>query len=94
MRTLTDRGEKTTILAVKALFDCTHSYTVMPILFKNGKFFSKILICFQDKDGKFGTIVESRIRSRSNIELTCSTSGKLTKSHMKACFLAKCRKYS
>jgi hypothetical protein len=83
LRTLTDMGERTTVLTVKALYDCTHSYIVMPVLQKDGSIFPKILICFQEKDGKFGPIVSKSIVNRDNIIITCSRSGKLSKSHMK-----------
>lgn len=79
MRTLTDKGETTTSLSVKALFDCTHSYTVMPVITSEGKFYSKILICFQEKNGVLGPIVKKSLISCPNILVTCSHSGKLTK---------------
>ena len=63
-RTLTDKGEKCTILTVKALCDCSHSYTVMPVIFKNGRIFPKILIFFQEINGKFGPIVEIKLTER------------------------------
>jgi hypothetical protein len=83
IRTLSDKGEKCTVLAVKALYDCTHSYTVMPVIFKSGDIFPKILICFQEINGKFGPIVEKNLVLRDNIMLTCSRSGKMTKYHIK-----------
>jgi len=83
IRTLTDKGEKCTTLAVKALHGCTHSYTVMPVIFKNGVFFPKILICFQELNGTFGPIVQKSLDVKKNIMVTCSRSGKLSKSHIK-----------
>ena len=58
-RTLSNIGERTTVLAVRALYDCTHSCTVMPVIFRDGTIFTKIFICFQEKNGKFGPIVEN-----------------------------------
>ncbi len=49
LRTLSITGEKCTPLRVNALFDCTHSYTVMPVLKQNGEFFPKIYNMFSRK---------------------------------------------
>lgn len=82
-RTLTFKGEKYVQTLVKAINDVTHSYTLMPILGMDGKIKGKTLICLQEVNGKFGPIVKQQLIHRSNILLTCSKSGKLTKSHIK-----------
>jgi hypothetical protein len=66
LRTLIEMGERTTVLAVKALYDCTHSYTVTPVLQKDGLIFPKVLTCFEEKDGKFEPIVPNSIVNRDN----------------------------
>ena len=82
LRTLSDKGEKCTVLSVKALFNCTHSYTVMPVLYKSGDIFPKIFICFQESAGKLSKRVLDKIVLHDNIAITCSKSGKLTKTHI------------
>ena len=54
----------------------------MPVAFKNGKIFPKILICFQEKTGKLGPIVKKKIIHIDNIVLTASRSGKLSTFHV------------
>ena len=82
IRTLSDQGENRTILSARAIFDLTHSYSILPGLFKNGQFFPKILICFQEVSGKLGPKVLEKMENFENVEITCSKSGKFTKSLM------------
>ena len=55
----------------------------MPVIIKNGKFYPKILTCFQEKTGRFGPQVGPSIENKEYIIVTCSSSGKLSKSHIK-----------
>ena len=82
IRTLSNQGECRTLLSARAVYDLTHSYSILPGLFKNGEFFPKILICFQEMSGKLGPRVVEKLEKFENIEITCTKSGKFTKSIM------------
>ena len=84
LRTLSYQGERCTALQAKVINDMTHSYTLMPVFCSDGIFYPKILICLQETNNKFGPIVTKNLLPRENIELVCSTSGKLHKPHIKS----------
>jgi hypothetical protein len=60
----------------------THSYTSMPIISMAGKLMGPVFICLQERTGKLGPRVKQSIYQASNIHVTCSKSGKLTKTHI------------
>ena len=47
-----------------------------------GKLMDPVFICLQDSTGKLGPRVKQSIYQASNIRVTCSKSGKLTKTHI------------
>jgi len=83
-RTLSDKGEKETFAMVQSVNSLTHSYTVQVLISNDGYLAPKLFICFQESSGKFGPRVQERVRESqpANIIVTCTTSGKLTKSSL------------
>ena len=81
-RTLSDRGEKETFAMVQNINSLTHSYTIQELISNDGHLAPKLFICFQEASGEFGPRVNERVRASqpNNIVVTCTTSGKLTKS--------------
>lgn len=80
-RTLSHKNEKTTFLAVRSLNNCTHSYTVQPIISLDGKLMDRFLLCLYEPSGRIGPRIT--IEQRQNVVITCSRSGKLEKGHIK-----------
>lgn len=60
----------------------THSYTIMPIISMAGELIEPVFICLQEPTGKLGPRVKQSIYQASNIHVSCSKSGKLTKTHI------------
>jgi len=83
-RTLSDKGEKETFAMVQSVNSLTHSYTVQVLISNDGYLAPKLFICFQEAGGKFGPRVQERVRESqpTNVVVTCTTSGKLTKSSL------------
>lgn len=79
-RTLSDKGEKVTTLEVASQHKCTHSYTIQPTLAYDGRITGKLYLCLQEPSGKMGPQVEKTYFRAPNVEVTCSSSGKLTTS--------------
>lgn len=53
-RTLSWRGERDIIAYVDQENAATHSYTIQPIITRDGKLLGKLLICLQESGGTFG----------------------------------------
>jgi hypothetical protein len=60
----------------------THSYTIMPIVSMAGELIEPVFVCLQEPTGKLGPRVKQSIYQASNIHVSCSKSGKLTKTHI------------
>jgi hypothetical protein len=82
-RTLSDVGESKTEVSATSLNALTHSYTIQPVISFEGKLVGKLLLCLQETNGKFGPIVEQGLFQPNNIEIVCSSSGKMNKSLIK-----------
>lgn len=86
MRTLSDQGEKLTVLMVQRENSTTHSVTVMPLINGAGKF-GKLYVCLNETSNVFGPIVQKSINELEKVfpflKLVCSTSGKLSTNLMK-----------
>ena len=78
-RTLSNCGEKSTILMVNSMYAISHRYTIQPIITMNGDLLPKMLICLQEVTGEFGPRVSNDLPNYLNIIIKCSKSGKLTK---------------
>lgn len=81
-RTLSEKGEKLTAVAVSSQNKCTHSYTIQPIIDYTGRVRGKLYLCLQEVQGHMGPQVKKMVEDfcPPNVEITCSTSGKLTSS--------------
>ena len=81
-RTLSFVGERDTLAYVDQANKATHSYTIIPMISRDGRTIGKLLICFQEPRGQFGPRVAPRIRALEeryeNINAIASASGKLT----------------
>lgn len=84
LRTLSFKGERDTIIMIDNRNKHTHSYTVQPMISRNGKLFPKLLIVTQEPGDRFGPIVGPRIEELEslyrNVEVFPSKSGKLSSS--------------
>ncbi|CAF3463547.1 unnamed protein product, partial [Rotaria sp. Silwood2] len=81
-RTLARAGEKITMRWVKSMNAVTHSYTIMLIINMLGELVGPVFICLQEPKGRLGPRIQKSIYEAKNIHVTCSKSGKLTKSHI------------
>lgn len=61
----------------------THSYTIMPMISMAGNLIGPVFICLQEPTGKLGPRVKQSLYQANNIHVTCSKSGKLTKTHIR-----------
>lgn len=81
-RTLTFRGERDVVVSIDQASHATHSYTIQPIISRDGRPIGKLLICLKERGGRFGPRVEAEVRSLErdlgNIEVVASESGKMT----------------
>src|SRR6185437_6353552 len=57
-RTLSNTGEKDTVLVINSHNKCTHSYTIQPLIDYDGNTRGKLYVCLQEKDGRMGPQVE------------------------------------
>jgi hypothetical protein len=75
-------GERDTLGYVDQPNKATHTYTVQPIVSRDGKLIGKLLICFQERGGRFGPRVEPQVRELENrygnIHVLASQSGKMS----------------
>ena len=81
-RTLTIADEKATLGQIKSMNALTHSYTIMPMISMTGKLIGPVFICLQGQTGKLEPRVKRSPYRANNIHVTCSKSGKLTKTHI------------
>lgn len=81
-RSLTWEGERDTTVLVDQLNKATHSYTIQPVISRNGRVLGKLLICLQEPTGQFGpkTVKEVREMERKfgNVRVIASKSGKMS----------------
>jgi hypothetical protein len=79
-RTLSYKGEKLTVAAVRSTNATTHSYTVQPTITLDGHLLSPIYLCLKEPKGHMSENIRSHLLKTSNVVVTCSSSGKLTTS--------------
>ena len=77
-RTLSFRGEKTTLAKVRSLYNTSHSYTVQFIVSLSGQFIGSRYLCLKELNGRMSDGIKNRLFHASNVTVTCSKSGKLT----------------
>ena len=82
-RTLSFKGERDTLLTVDSQNKNTHSYTIQPIISRDGKLIGKLLLCMKEDRDRFGPRVERDVRELErqlgNVHVVCSTSGKMSR---------------
>lgn len=82
LRTLSHKGERDTLLMLKSKNKHSHSYSVQPIISRDGRLFDKLLIVTQETKDSFGPQIGPKIdaleRKFGNIEVYATKSGKLT----------------
>ena len=82
-RTLSFRSERMTFgFGFSPKNSATHSYTIQPIISLAGQIVGDFYVCLQETKGRLGPAVESTVFTAPNLTITCSASGKLTKSHV------------
>jgi hypothetical protein len=82
-RNLSEVGEKHMSVLVTSSSALPRSYTIQPMISLSGDIVGPLLICLQETGGKFGPIVEKGLFKSSNVIVTCTASGKLTKDIVK-----------
>jgi hypothetical protein len=82
-RTLSYRGEKTTLSAVRSINATTHSYTVQPMISMSGKIVGPVYLCLKEINGQMSDNIRANLPKVKNVIVSCSASGKLTTSLVK-----------
>ena len=79
-RTLSYRGEKTTLATVRSRNASTHRYTVQLTISMSGKIVGPIYVCLKEINGELSDNIKANLPQMKNVVVTCSASGKLTTS--------------
>ena len=79
-RTLSFKGEKTTLGKVRSIHNTSHSYTVQFITSLSGEQIGKCYLCLKENNGRMSENIKKDLFRASNVTVTCSKSGKLTSS--------------
>ena len=66
LRTLSHVGERDTEVAVDSINNIKHSYTILPILTRDGRLIGPVTITLQETQGRFGPIVTESVSSIKN----------------------------
>lgn len=61
LRTLSFKGERDTNILLDSRNKNTHSYTVQPMLSRDGRLFGKFLIVLQEREGSFGPKIATQV---------------------------------
>jgi hypothetical protein len=81
-RTLSFEGERDTLVQIDQANKVTHSYTVMPLVTRDGRAVGKLLIVLQEPGGRLGPRVRPQVedmeRRLGNIFVQASSSGKMS----------------
>lgn len=79
-RTLSYRGEKTTLATVKSKNATTHSYTIQPTISLGGQIVGPIYVCLKEVNGRMSENIKEKLTKYENVVIICSKSGKLSTS--------------
>lgn len=79
-RSLAPLGVREVERVVQAVSDTTHSYTIMPMVYANGRLAPKLFVVLQESGGRFPAKFENQA---SNLSVHCHTSHIMTKELMK-----------
>lgn len=84
LRSLARRGTRDHVLAIDSVNKNKHSYTVQPIIGRDGRPHRRLLICFREPADDFGVEVVRRVRTLQtelgNVVAVASRSGKMSRS--------------
>ena len=79
-RTISFKGEKTTLGKVRSMYNSSHSYTVQFIVSLSGHLVGPCFLCLKEANGRMSDNIKKSLFRASNVIVTCSKSGKLTTS--------------
>lgn len=79
-RTLSFKGEKSTLGKVRSIHNTSHSYTVQFIISLSGEPIGTCYLCLKENNGHMSENIKKNLFQASNVTVTCSKSGKLTAS--------------
>lgn len=81
-RTLDFIGRRNVRLRLEDKNKATHSFTSQPLISREGKVIGKLWLVMQEPQGRFGPVVEARVRNLEaqygNVRVVASTSGKMS----------------
>jgi len=72
-RTLSNIGEKDTLVIINSPNAISHSYTIQPLISFEGKLVGKLFLCLKELNGIFGPIVENQLIKPKNWRLVYFT---------------------
>lgn len=83
LRSLARRGSRDHVLAIDSINKNTHSYTIQPIIGRDGRLRGKLFICFREPADQFGVEVSKKVkaleRELGNVVAVASRSGKMSR---------------
>lgn len=83
MRSLARRGTRDHVIAIDSANKNRHSYTIQPILGRDGRLRGKLLICFYEGKEAFGVDVDKKVkaleREVKNVRAFASKAGKMSR---------------
>lgn len=83
LRSFARRGTRDHVLAIDSVNKNTHSYTIQPIITRNGRLIGRLLICFREPADEFGVEVRRRVRALEaelgNVVAVAIKSGKMSR---------------
>jgi hypothetical protein len=85
-RSLDIKGKKQVYAVVQSLSSLTHSYTIQPTISASGELLSPMYVVLKETSGSFGPRVVESMKNPSNLRISASKSGKLTKSSLEEWF--------
>lgn len=83
LRSLTRRGTRDHVLAIDSVNKNRHSYTIQPIMSRDGRLRGKLLVCFHESKDEFGVDVEKKVekleKELGNLVVVPSKSGMMSR---------------
>lgn len=86
-RTLETKGSGKVEIRIEQQHSATHSYTIQPTISADGDLIAPLYIVLQETGGAFGPNVQRNIFRHDEVFASASSSGKVTKGHIKEWFL-------
>lgn len=82
LRVIARKGDRDVVIRVDSKNKNTHSYTLQPMIARDGTLAGKLLICLHEDKDEFGPRIEPKVRriesDLGNVVVIPSTSGKMT----------------